>query len=88
VFFFSISVAFKVAAQSKIVNKYGLTVINNIKVLQNEIVADSSMQMINLQEYIPGIYLNLKYATTDNFMHERLYPSIRTLFCKYPLLMY
>jgi hypothetical protein len=51
VFFFSISVAFKVAAQSKIVNKYGLTVINNIKVLQNEIVADSSMQMINLQEY-------------------------------------
>jgi D-alanyl-D-alanine dipeptidase len=84
VLFISNLVAFNVAAQSKIVNKYGLTVINNIKVLQNEIANDSSMQMISLREYIPDIYLDLKYATTDNFMHEKLYPPIYTTFLRKP----
>jgi D-alanyl-D-alanine dipeptidase len=84
VLFISNLVAFNVAAQSKIVNKYGLTVINNIKVLQNEIANDSSMQMINLGEYIPDIYLDLKYATTDNFMHEKLYSPIYTTFLRKP----
>lgn len=83
-FFVSISVSFNGAAQSKIVNKYGLLVISNIKVLQNEITADSSMQMINLQKYIPDIYLDLKYATSDNFMHEKLYPRIHVTFLRKP----
>ncbi|MGN6196577.1 MAG: M15 family metallopeptidase [Ginsengibacter sp.] len=84
VLFISNLVAFNVAAQSKIVNKYGLTVINNIKVLQNEIANDPSMQMISLREYIPDIYLDLKYATTDNFMHEKLYAPIYTTFLRKP----
>jgi zinc D-Ala-D-Ala dipeptidase len=82
--FISNLVAFNLAAQSKIVNKYGLTVIGNIKVLQNEINNDSSLQMINLQKYIPGIDLDLKYATRDNFMHEKLYPPVHTTFLRKP----
>jgi zinc D-Ala-D-Ala dipeptidase len=61
-----------------------LTVIGNIKVLQNEINNDSSLQMINLQKYIPGIDLDLKYATRDNFMHEKLYPPVHTTFLRKP----
>ncbi|HXR83141.1 MAG TPA: M15 family metallopeptidase [Hanamia sp.] len=82
--FISNLVAFNLAAQSKIVNKYGLSVIGNIKVLQNEINNDSSLQMINLQKYIPGIDLDLKYATRDNFMHEKLYPHVHTTFLRKP----
>ena len=72
------------AAQSKIINKYGLVVINSTKVLQKEINADSSKKMIDLKKEIPGINLDLKYATTGNFMHEKLYRSASTTFLRKP----
>lgn len=71
-------------AQSKILNKYGLIVITNTKTLQKEITADPSKQMINLRKKMPGIKLDLKYATADNFMHEKLYPPVTTTFLRKP----
>lgn len=73
-----------VAAQSKVINKYGLMVINNTKVLQKEIAADSNKRIIDLLTLIPGLTLDLKYATTDNFMHQKLYPPISTTFLRKP----
>lgn len=51
------------AAQSKIVNKYGLIVISNTKTLQKEIPQDSSKQMISLQQFKSGLKPDSKYAT-------------------------
>jgi D-alanyl-D-alanine dipeptidase len=73
-----------VSAQSKIPNKYGLIIINSTKILQKEIEEDSANDMVNLQNYIPGIKMDLKYATTQNFMHQKLYPSVKTTFLRKP----
>ncbi len=41
-------------AQSNVVNKYGLYVVNDVKLLRREIAADSNKQMVNLRKAIPG----------------------------------
>ncbi len=73
-----------VSAQSKITNKYGLTVINSTKILQKEIGEDSTNKMIDIKKFIPSIRLDLKYATVDNFMHQKLYPPTQTTFLRKP----
>ena len=73
-----------VSAQSKIGNKYGLHIINNTKILQKEIEEDPANDMVNLQNFIPSIKLDLKYATIQNFMHQKLYPPIKTTFLRKP----
>lgn len=82
---FSNFVGFKmVTAQTKITNKYGLFIIKTTKVLQKEIKEDSTKKMINIQRFIPGIRLDLRYATDQNFMHQKLYPPITTTFLRAP----
>ena len=71
-----------ISAQSKIFNKYGLTIINSTKVLQKEIDEDSANEMIDIKRYIPEIKLDLRYATSHNFMQQKLYPPIKTTFLR------
>lgn len=71
-------------AQPKISNKYGLVVIKDSKILQKEISLDSNKRMVNLLIFIPGLKIDLKYATTQNFMHQKLYPPIQTTFLRKP----
>ena len=73
-----------VSAQSKIGNKYGLTVINNTKILQKKIDENPDNKMVNLRKFIPQLQLDLKYATENNFMHEKLYPPVKTTFLRKP----
>ena len=71
-----------ITAQSKIFNKYGLTIINSTKFLQKEINEDAANEMIDIKRYIPEIKLDLRYATSDNFMQQKLYPPIKTTFLR------
>ncbi len=71
-----------ICAQSNVVNKYGLIVVKNIKILQEEITIDSNKQMVNLREAIPSLVLDLKYATANNFMHLKLYPSVNATYLR------
>ena len=73
-----------VFAQSKISNKYGLVVIKDTKVLQKEIFLDSNKRMVDLRRFIPGLEIDLKYATVYNFMHQKLYPPTHTTFLRKP----
>ena len=73
-----------VKGQSHPTNKYGLFVVKNPKVLQQEIKEDSNKQMVNLIKVIPGLVLDLKYATENNFMHQKLYPPVHTTFLRKP----
>jgi D-alanyl-D-alanine dipeptidase len=73
-----------VTAQSNVVNKYGLYVVNDVKLLYSEITLDSNKRMINLQKAIPAVVLDLKYATTHNFMHRKLYSLIHTTYLRLP----
>jgi D-alanyl-D-alanine dipeptidase len=73
-----------VKGQSYPTNKYGLFVVKDPKVLQQEIKEDSNKQMVNLIKVIPGLVLDLKYATKNNFMHQKLYPPVHTTFLRKP----
>jgi len=32
-------------------------------------------ELVNVKEIIPDIVLDLKYATTDNFLHQKVYTA-------------
>lgn len=71
-------------AQSNVVNKYGLFIVNDIKLLQSEIAADSNKKMEDVKKAIPALSLDLKYASRQNFMHRRLYPFLQTTYLRLP----
>ncbi len=73
-----------ISAQSNVVNKYGLYVVKDVKILQCEITVDPNKQMMNVQKAIPALVLDLKYATTHNFMHRKLYPLLHTTYLRLP----
>ena len=71
-------------AQDTSLNKYGLWVIKDAKTLSNGIMHDSNKQMIDIKKLAPTIVLDLRYATTNNFMHKKLYPAVTTTYVRLP----
>ena len=52
-----------------------LQVIKSLDAYHQTVKNDSNEQMINVQKLIPNIVLDLRYATTNNFMHQVMYPE-------------
>ncbi|MEO7120458.1 MAG: M15 family metallopeptidase [Ginsengibacter sp.] len=73
-----------VSGQANFGNKYGLNVVNNIKLLESEIEADSNKLMVDVKKAIPDLILDLRYTTRNNFMHQRLYQLTRTTYLRLP----
>lgn len=71
--------AFPACSQQIKPNKYGLIVIKKKRDLDKMVLADSSLQMVNIKKLIPSLQLDLKYSGTDNFMKQRLYPPDLTI---------
>ena len=65
-------------AQDTLLNKYGLWVINTSQQLQKTIRDHPEKNMVDVKKVIQGIVLDLRYATTNNFMHQQLYPVLNT----------
>ncbi len=66
------------AAQSSInvpKNQYGIGIIGREDNYLKIIAQDDDQKMIELNKFIPGIILDLRYATKDNFMQRRMYPA-------------
>lgn len=74
--------AFTSAAQDTVLNKYGLWVIGTVEQLQKTQLHNPSKAMINLKKMVPGLVLDLRYASENNFMHEKLYPPVTTTFLR------
>jgi zinc D-Ala-D-Ala dipeptidase len=87
---FLLTPATSAAQQARIVkvdtvlNKYGLWVIGSAIQLQKMAAKNPVKQLVNLKKYIPGIVLDLRYAGTNNFMRQKLYPSITTTYLRKP----
>ncbi len=79
--FFSTGIA---AAQDTALNKYGLRVISSLSALEKTIVISPANKMIDVKTELPGIILDLRYATFNNFMHIKLYPTLHTTFLRKP----
>ncbi|HEX2098645.1 MAG TPA: M15 family metallopeptidase [Rubrobacteraceae bacterium] len=63
-------------------NEYGLEVIEDKDLYLRTVAEDSSKELVELQDEIPGIRLDIRYATSDNVMQEQLYPIVKALLRK------
>src|ERR1700681_1968119 len=63
-----------VAAQNLPVSSYGLPIINNDSIYRESLLHHPEKQMVSLLQ-IPGIILDLRYASINNFTHRKLYPE-------------
>ncbi|MEO5942740.1 MAG: M15 family metallopeptidase [Ferruginibacter sp.] len=69
-------------AQDTAYNKYGLWVINDIATYNSTVKNAAGKRMEDVEKYIPNAVLHLAYADTANFMHAKLYPTIKTTYLR------
>ncbi|MDA3944934.1 MAG: M15 family metallopeptidase [Bacteroidetes bacterium] len=72
---FLLSVVSATAQQGVKRNPYQLEIVDNPVVFHQMAAHDSKMLMIDLQAYIPNLVLDIRYATTNNFTGEIIYPQ-------------
>jgi D-alanyl-D-alanine dipeptidase len=70
------------SAQDSMLNKYGLQVISNEKMLQKTVTKNPDKQLTDLKQQITGLVLDLRYASADNFTRHALYPEIKTTYLR------
>jgi len=71
-----------VPAQDTVLNKYGIWVISSMPVLKKTIIKNPGKQMTDLKKQMPALVLDLRYATTNNFMEQPLYPALTTTYLR------
>ncbi|MFM2358974.1 MAG: hypothetical protein RLY16_967 [Bacteroidota bacterium] len=77
--FFSLS--FQMAAQDSIpLNKYQLPVVSSIACYQFCISQQPAGRLLDVKQKIKNIQLDLRYATSNNFMHQALYEPLKTTY--------
>lgn len=70
---FLLLLTFNSFSQEIPLNKYGLPVVEDINIYFELTEIDSNNILVDLEEYIPGIILDIKYAGTDNFAGIKFY---------------
>lgn len=55
-------------------NRYGLEVVPDLATYQRLARLDPGKALVDVQQIVPGIAIDVRYATSDNFMHQQLYP--------------
>jgi zinc D-Ala-D-Ala dipeptidase len=74
-----------VTAQNLPISSYGTPIINSDSMYHKSLLSHPEKQMVSLLQ-IPGIIMDLRYATTNNFMHKKLYPeNTKTSFLRKPV---
>ena len=57
-----------------------------LKTYLSEIKARPDSRLVEIKKYIPEIVLDIRYATTNNFTHMRMYPQARA-FARLPVML-
>jgi D-alanyl-D-alanine dipeptidase len=63
-----------VIAQKLPLSSYGLPIVKSDSMYQETLLSHPEKQMISLLQ-IPGLLMDLRYASANNFMHKNLYPE-------------
>lgn len=58
-------------------NPYGLEVISNYNTYKKSIIQNPDNELIEIKKAIPSVVLDIRYATTNNFMHQIMYKQAR-----------
>lgn len=64
-------------------NQYGLRVVPDYKTYEQTVRLDSSKRLVDVERAVPGVRIDVRYATSNNFMHRPLYP-IAKVFLRAP----
>ena len=72
-----VSMCFSLAAQDLAKNPYKLNIIATPEAYTLLVKSDSSKQFLDLARTVPGIVLDIRYATSNNFTHKKVYTSAR-----------
>ncbi|POY39398.1 D-alanyl-D-alanine dipeptidase [Solitalea longa] len=72
-------------AQNIPLNKYGLKVVSTVALYQQQVKEDSTKALVDIKRAIPNIILDIRYATSNNFMHEKMY-NVAGAFTRLPVL--
>ncbi|MDB5138104.1 MAG: D-alanyl-D-alanine dipeptidase [Mucilaginibacter sp.] len=84
IFFFFIAIYFDVQAQHY---KYiDSAKVMGIKSYIEYIKANPGSKLVEIKKYIPEIILDIRYATTNNFMHKRMYQQAKA-FARLPVVL-
>lgn len=70
---FSIVPTFNSFAQVAVQNYPEVT--KNLKEYRIQVENNSDKKMVELKSIIPGLVYDIRYATTNNFMHRKMYPG-------------
>jgi len=54
-------------------NPYGLEIVSSREAYLKSIAEDENNRLIDLEQYIPGVVLDIRYADTNNFTHKKIY---------------
>lgn len=60
-------------------NEYGLHVVSDVDTYREIVARDASHALVDVQQFIPTAIIDVRYASEDNFMKQRLYPEARVL---------
>ena len=81
-FFFWVLASSQIYAQKA--NPFGLAVINSAADYQKSVADNPEKQLVELKKYIPGLKLDIKYATKNNFAKHAVYKQARA-FARLPV---
>ena len=58
-------------------NQYGLEVVRDLRTYQRLVALDPEKRLVDVERKVPGVAIDVRYATSNNFMHTPLYPIAR-----------
>lgn len=64
-----------VGSRDTLYAKYGLHTISSIKTYDSLVAKNPNQALVELDKFVPGIVLDIKYATSDNLMHRPVYKT-------------
>jgi D-alanyl-D-alanine dipeptidase len=78
---YAVFICTHLAAQTAITipkKESGLVIISNTSAYNASLAGDSNKRMMALTKLIPGLVLDLRYNTSNNFMHRKMYDGVIT----------
>jgi len=64
-------------AQQKAENPYGLPIMNSLQQYRAAIKQNPDLELVEIKKAIPSIQLDIRYASTNNFMQQVMYAQAR-----------
>jgi D-alanyl-D-alanine dipeptidase len=58
-------------------NPYGLAIISNKQDYRKSVLKNPDKALVDIKKAVPGVVLDIRYATRNNFMKQVMYPSAR-----------